>query len=169
MTTNPNHTANKPFLASQTFRTTCSKALVRTSRPWVRIPRSLFGLLVSKLKSSSRSGFEYWTDPDNPSEGFITWQSNGQPTYRLGASSVGPDQGDESAQIGQRRIPEEPMVRRRLQRCVVCQADLDGLPIYRLSSSTWVFHVSSLLMGRMYATADLNFIQKTGRPSTCRQ
>ncbi|KAI0687091.1 beta-glucan synthesis-associated [Cytidiella melzeri] len=54
-------------------------------------------------------GFEYWADPDKPEDGFITWQTNGQPSYRLGAAAVGPDQGDGSAMIGQRRIPEEPM------------------------------------------------------------
>jgi beta-glucan synthesis-associated protein KRE6 len=36
-------------------------------------------------------GFEYWTDPNNPTEGFITWQSDGQQTARLGATAVWPD------------------------------------------------------------------------------
>ena len=56
-------------------------------------------------------GFEYWANPDDPSEGFITWMSNGQPTYRLGAAAVGPDMGINGSMVGQRRIPEEPMVR----------------------------------------------------------
>lgn len=54
-------------------------------------------------------GFEYWADPDNPQDGFITWQSNGLPSYRLGASAVGPDMGPNGSMVGQRRIPEEPM------------------------------------------------------------
>ncbi len=55
-------------------------------------------------------GFEYWANPGNPEEGFITWQSNGQPSYTLGANAVGPDTGDDGSMVGQRRIPEEPMV-----------------------------------------------------------
>ncbi|THG94110.1 hypothetical protein EW026_g7294 [Hermanssonia centrifuga] len=54
-------------------------------------------------------GFEYWANPGNPEEGFITWQSNGQPSYTLGANAVGPDTGDDGSMVGQRRIPEEPM------------------------------------------------------------
>ncbi|KAI0090615.1 beta-glucan synthesis-associated [Irpex rosettiformis] len=54
-------------------------------------------------------GFEYWANPDKPEDGFITWQSNGQPSYRIGASAVGPDQGQGGSMVGQRRIPEEPM------------------------------------------------------------
>lgn len=57
------------------------------------------------------AGFEYWSDPDKPEDGFITWQTNSNPTYRLGASAVGPDQGVDGSMVGQRRIPEEPMVR----------------------------------------------------------
>lgn len=62
-------------------------------------------------------GFEYWTDPDHPEEGFITWQSDGQPSYRMGAAAVGPDTGPDGAQVGQRRIPEEPMVRTSVLQC----------------------------------------------------
>ncbi|PIL27407.1 hypothetical protein GSI_10555 [Ganoderma sinense ZZ0214-1] len=54
-------------------------------------------------------GFEYWANPSNRNEGFITWQSNGQPTYRIGASAMGPDQGTGGSQVGARLIPEEPM------------------------------------------------------------
>ena len=55
-------------------------------------------------------GFEWWGNPDNPDEGFITWQSNGEKSYRLGASAMGPDTGLNGTGVGQRRIPEEPMV-----------------------------------------------------------
>ncbi|EMD36637.1 glycoside hydrolase family 16 protein [Gelatoporia subvermispora B] len=54
-------------------------------------------------------GFEYFSDPKDPTTGFITWQSNGQPSYRLGAGSVGPDQGPDGSQVSQRLIPVEPM------------------------------------------------------------
>ncbi|KAI0795085.1 beta-glucan synthesis-associated [Abortiporus biennis] len=54
-------------------------------------------------------GFEYWANPKNPDEGFITWQSNGAATARMGAAAVGADQGDGSAMISKRLIPEEPM------------------------------------------------------------
>lgn len=56
-------------------------------------------------------GFEYWANPSARDEGFITWQVNGSPTIRLGASSMGPDQGTNGSQVSQRPIPEEPMVR----------------------------------------------------------
>ena len=61
-------------------------------------------------------GFEYWANPKNRDEGFITWQSNGQPSVRMGASAVGPDPETE---VSQRLIPEEPMVRHGLSSSVV--------------------------------------------------
>ncbi|KAF8625530.1 hypothetical protein AX15_005334 [Amanita polypyramis BW_CC] len=54
-------------------------------------------------------GFEYWADPSNRQDGFVTWQVDGSPTYRMGVSAVGPDAGTNGSQIGQRIIPEEPM------------------------------------------------------------
>ncbi|THH28900.1 hypothetical protein EUX98_g5283 [Antrodiella citrinella] len=54
-------------------------------------------------------GFEYWANPSSPEDGFITWYSDGVPTVRMGAAAVGPDQGDGSAEISKRLIPEEPM------------------------------------------------------------
>ncbi|KAJ6527706.1 beta-glucan synthesis-associated protein-domain-containing protein [Mycena capillaripes] len=54
-------------------------------------------------------GFEYWSDPKDPGSGFITWQVNGSTTARLGATAVGPDQGDGGSGVGQRLIPVEPM------------------------------------------------------------
>ncbi|OCH84874.1 beta-glucan synthesis-associated [Obba rivulosa] len=54
-------------------------------------------------------GFEYFSDPKDPTTGFITWQSNGAQTYRLGAGAVGPDQGVNGSQISQRLISVEPM------------------------------------------------------------
>ena len=54
-------------------------------------------------------GFEYWANPKNRDEGFINWQVDGKPTHRVGAAAMGPDQGPEGSQVGQRNIPEEPM------------------------------------------------------------
>jgi len=54
-------------------------------------------------------GFEYWANPSNPSEGFITWMSNSQQTQRVSAAAVGPDMGEGGSMVGQRLIPEEPM------------------------------------------------------------
>lgn len=57
------------------------------------------------------SGFEYWANPKNPDEGFITWQTEGKPRVTMGASAVGADQGVGGSMISKRLIPEEPMVR----------------------------------------------------------
>jgi len=57
----------------------------------------------------SHVGFEYFAQPSSPQDGFITWQMGGQPTVRMGATSVGPD--PDGSGVGQRLIPEEPMVR----------------------------------------------------------
>ncbi|KAF8339434.1 beta-glucan synthesis-associated [Amanita rubescens] len=54
-------------------------------------------------------GFEYWADPSDRPNNFITWQVDGSPSYRLGASAVGPDTGTGGTGVGQRLIPEEPM------------------------------------------------------------
>jgi len=54
-------------------------------------------------------GFEYWADPSKPTDGFITWQVDGKPSVRLGATAMGPDQGEGGSGVGQRLVPEEPM------------------------------------------------------------
>jgi hypothetical protein len=59
-------------------------------------------------------GFEYWANPSNPTEGYITWMSNGQQTQRMSANAVGPDMGTGGSMVGQRLIPEEPMVCARI-------------------------------------------------------
>ena len=59
-----------------------------------------------------RQGFEYWSNPSDPTSGYIEWQVNGSPTARMGASAVGPDQdATVGSGVGQRIIPVEPMVR----------------------------------------------------------
>ncbi|KAI6157069.1 glycoside hydrolase family 16 protein [Pisolithus tinctorius] len=54
-------------------------------------------------------GFEYWSNPENSSDGYIIWQTGGQPTARLGAAALGPDLGLNGTQVGQRLISLEPM------------------------------------------------------------
>ncbi|KAG8904449.1 hypothetical protein FRB99_001709, partial [Tulasnella sp. 403] len=51
-------------------------------------------------------GFEYWSNPKNRGEGFVTWASGGKPTWTLTAAAIGPDPKTE---INSRLISEEPM------------------------------------------------------------
>ncbi|KAJ6619541.1 glycoside hydrolase family 16 protein [Mycena sp. CBHHK59/15] len=51
-------------------------------------------------------GFEYWSDPDNRNDGYITWVSNGAESWGITAATIGPDS---TVEISQRLIPEEPM------------------------------------------------------------
>jgi beta-glucan synthesis-associated protein KRE6 len=53
-------------------------------------------------------GFEWWSNPSNRAEGYVTWFSDGQQTWKATSASVGPDS---ITQISQRLISEEPMVR----------------------------------------------------------
>jgi beta-glucan synthesis-associated protein KRE6 len=52
-------------------------------------------------------GFEYWSDPKNRGNGYITWYSEGTQTWTMNPAAVGPDP---ISQVSQRIIPEEPMV-----------------------------------------------------------
>ncbi|KAL0059726.1 hypothetical protein AAF712_013522 [Marasmius tenuissimus] len=54
-------------------------------------------------------GFEWWADPNDRDNSFITWQVDGKPSVKLTPKAVGPDKGPEGSQVGQRIIPEEPM------------------------------------------------------------
>jgi len=58
----------------------------------------------------TKFGFEYWAEPSAPERGFVTWMVNGNPSHRLGADAMGPDQGPDGSGVGRRIIPEEPMV-----------------------------------------------------------
>ncbi|KZT33957.1 glycoside hydrolase family 16 protein [Sistotremastrum suecicum HHB10207 ss-3] len=51
-------------------------------------------------------GFEYWTDPNNRQDGYITWQVDGGETLHVDASSM---VGDSLTGISNRLISEEPM------------------------------------------------------------
>ena len=52
-------------------------------------------------------GYEWWSDPNDRSSGYITWYANGQPSWTVTSASIGPDS---ITQVSQRLIPEEPMV-----------------------------------------------------------
>ncbi len=51
--------------------------------------------------------YEYWSDPNNRDDGYITWFSNNQKTWTVTSATVGPM---EAVNVSQRLIPEEPMV-----------------------------------------------------------
>ena len=52
-------------------------------------------------------GYEWWSNPSNRGEGFITWVANGQKTWTMTADTIGPDS---TTQISERIVPEEPVV-----------------------------------------------------------
>ena len=52
-------------------------------------------------------GFEYWSNQNNPQDGYITWYSNGQSTWQMTAATIGPNS---LSQVNQRLISQEPMV-----------------------------------------------------------
>ncbi|KAJ6557272.1 glycoside hydrolase family 16 protein [Mycena vulgaris] len=51
-------------------------------------------------------GFEYWSDPNNRDDGYITWVSDGVQSWTMEAAAIG---ADSAVEISQRLIPEEPM------------------------------------------------------------
>lgn len=53
-------------------------------------------------------GLEYWSDPKNRDDGYVQWYSSGQESWKITSASIGPDEG---SGVGQRLIPEEPLVR----------------------------------------------------------
>lgn len=55
-----------------------------------------------------RAGFEYYGDPDSPADSFVKWVSDGEQSYSLVGTAVGPDA---DTGVGQRLVPMEPMVR----------------------------------------------------------
>ena len=52
-------------------------------------------------------GYEWWSDPSDRDAGYITWYSQGQPSWKITAGSIG---SDPVSEVSQRLIPEEPMV-----------------------------------------------------------
>ncbi|KAG6855509.1 hypothetical protein H0H87_001844 [Tephrocybe sp. NHM501043] len=65
--------------------------------------------IVSLRDDMFQGSFEYNSDPNNPSDGYIIWQVDGVQSHRMGAAAVSPDQGPTGSGVGQRLIPVEPM------------------------------------------------------------
>ncbi|KAH8107387.1 glycoside hydrolase family 16 protein [Phellopilus nigrolimitatus] len=51
-------------------------------------------------------GFEYWSDMANRDDGYVTWYSQGQTSWKITSASIGPDS---TSEVSQRLIAEEPM------------------------------------------------------------
>ncbi|KAF7309839.1 Beta-glucan synthesis-associated [Mycena indigotica] len=51
-------------------------------------------------------GYEWWSNPNKRSEGYITWVSNGTKSWTVTAAAIGKD---DVSEISARLIPEEPM------------------------------------------------------------
>ncbi|GJE88368.1 glycoside hydrolase family 16 protein [Phanerochaete sordida] len=51
-------------------------------------------------------GYEWWSDPNDRDAGYIAWFSQGKPSWKITAATIGPDPVTE---VSQRLIPEEPM------------------------------------------------------------
>jgi len=55
-------------------------------------------------------GFEYWSDSNDPTSGYVEWIVDGSPSHRMGAAAIGPDPENQGGSgIGQRLVPLEPM------------------------------------------------------------
>jgi hypothetical protein len=52
-------------------------------------------------------GFEWWSNPGDRDEGYITWFSEGQKSWTMTTASMGPDP---ATGVSQRIISEEPHV-----------------------------------------------------------
>ena len=52
-------------------------------------------------------GFEWWSNPSNRDEGYVTWYSQGQKSWGITSKTIG---ADPTSQVSQRLISEEPMV-----------------------------------------------------------
>ncbi|EMD31407.1 glycoside hydrolase family 16 protein [Gelatoporia subvermispora B] len=50
--------------------------------------------------------YEWWSDPSNRDEGYITWFADGQESWTMTAATIGPDT---TVNISSRIVPEEPV------------------------------------------------------------
>ncbi|THG97039.1 hypothetical protein EW026_g4893 [Hermanssonia centrifuga] len=51
-------------------------------------------------------GYEWWSDPNNRDDGYVTWSSQGKESWTMTSKTIG---ADPVTQVSQRLIPEEPM------------------------------------------------------------
>jgi hypothetical protein len=97
---------NKLSLVSRSFPLTFSRV-----QEGISIPSVCPGFIsFPGIFSSGHTGFEYFANPQQRQDGYITWMMDNNPTVRMGAAAVGPDQGPNGSGVSQRLIPEEPMV-----------------------------------------------------------
>ena len=52
-------------------------------------------------------GYEWWSNPSNRGEGYITWFADGKESWTMTADTIG---ADSTTEISARIVPEEPMV-----------------------------------------------------------
>jgi len=57
-------------------------------------------------QSFQRYGFEYWSDPKNRDQGYVTWSVGDDKMWTMNAAAIGPDAKTE---ISRRPVSEEPM------------------------------------------------------------
>ncbi|KAI0084781.1 glycoside hydrolase family 16 protein [Irpex rosettiformis] len=57
-------------------------------------------------KAYTTYGFEWWSNPSNRGEGYVTWYSQGQKSWSITSKTIG---ADATSQVSQRLISEEPM------------------------------------------------------------
>ena len=87
----------------------------------------------------STFAYELWSDPNNRDDGYITWYSNNVKTWTVTSATTGPVT---AAAIGQRLIPEEPLVCEGLQplRC-----SFDPFFSFSILFSIWRLQIVSRL------------------------
>ena len=95
---------------------------------------------LSDISSSNYNGsgyttyaYEWWTDPNHRSEGYIQWYSEGKETWKATASTL---EGDTSTGISGRIIPEEPMVRSGYCWGSISKLITDAVPHFQLGNGS---------------------------------
>jgi len=89
-------------------------------------------------------GFEYFANPDNRDQGYITWVADGKKSWTMQASSVGPNS---AMQIGQRLVSEEPMA------MIINFGMSNNFQTVQFSDLTWPAHFLIDYV-RVYQTGD---------------
>jgi beta-glucanase (GH16 family) len=92
-------------------------------------------------------GFEYWSNQNNPQDGYINWYSNGQSTWKMTAATIGPNSLSE---VNQRLISQEPMVSHLLftlqSSCLPLRSILFSISECRQASSIKILNISPSLL-----------------------